>query len=355
MFKKGDVNVLSLSVGESEIFMENGFIKQCGDFFSKFFSKCKVLLISDSNVFDIYSSDIIDCLKKLKFDVKCYVIKSGEESKSLKTVEKIYNVLKMCNMSRSDIILGVGGGVVTDISGFVASTYNRGMNFVSIPTSLLAMVDAAIGGKNGVNFYGKNLVGTFYDPRFVLIDPFALNTLPKMEFYSGMAEVIKCAAVKSKDLFEMIDKKIFFNNLTEIIYQTILIKKHIVESDKFDKSLRMLLNFGHTFGHAIELSDSTKKISHGFAVSIGMNLITKIFEKLGKTDKGVSTKLSEICKKYNLPIKSDVSIEKIISLAMSDKKVVNNTFNLIGIKNIGECFVYKLPKDHIEKFMKGDI
>jgi len=339
----------------SKILINHALIDNFEQFILNLLRPCKILIISDSNVAKLYVEQVKSQLKKFNFQAELFIIDGGEKAKSLKTVEKIYEVLSLNFMSRSDLIISLGGGVVTDIAGFVAATYNRGMKLVSIPTSFLAMIDAAIGGKNGVNSnYGKNLIGTFYHPSLILIDPNVLKTLPKNELYCGIAEAIKYGCIKDKKLFEILEKENFENNLDEIIHRSILVKKELVEKDEFDLDERMLLNFGHTIGHALEKLYNYEKISHGEAVAIGMNKITKISEIMNLTEKGTTDRLLSVCKKYSLPTESDLPFKEIFKIIMRDKKVIDNYLNLILLKNIGNGFIYKIPSEKIMSFMKKE-
>ena len=347
--------MLSINVNISKILIDNDLISNCGQFILSVISPCKVMIIIDANIAKLYIDTIKTQLTKLNFKIKIFIIKSEEQSKCIKMANKIYEILSLNFMSRSDAIIAIGGGVITDIAGFVASTYNRGMNLIYIPTSLLAQIDAAIGGKNGINSkYGKNLIGTFYHPRLILIDPIALKTLPKNELNCGIAEAIKYGCIKDKKLFEILENQNFKDSIYEIIHRSILVKKELVEKDEFDLGDRMLLNFGHTIGHALEKLYNYEKISHGQAISIGMNIITKISESLGLTQNTTANRLFAICKKYSLPTKSDLSPEKIVEIILRDKKILNNYLNLILLKNIGEGFIYKISSDKIINFMKGE-
>ncbi len=348
--------MVSISVNKSKILIEKALVDNCGQFIFDAISPCKVLIISDENVEKYYVEQIKSQLKSLNFQVHLFVIDSGEQYKSLKTAEKIYKTLSLNFMTRSDAIIAIGGGIVTDIAGFVAGTFNRGMNLIHIPTSFLAMIDAAVGGKNGVNSdYGKNLVGTFYHPSLILIDPNTLKTLPENELHCGIAEAIKYGCIKDRKLFEILENHNFEDVVDEIIHRSIRVKKELVEKDEFDLGDRMLLNFGHTIGHALEKSYNYEKISHGQAVAVGMNVITKISEKMNLTQKGTSDRLFSVCKKYFLPTESDLSFDKIFEIILRDKKVLNNCLNLVLLKRIGEGFIYKMPTGNIMKFMKGEL
>ncbi len=347
--------MIKLHIDRTEIFINTNLIFSLGNFIPSLISPCKVLIISDSKVSNLYLDIVRKQFEKEKFQVETFVFESGEKSKNLKTVEKIYNILAENYMARRDIIIGLGGGVVTDIAGFVAATYKRGMKLIQIPTSLLAQIDASIGGKNAVNTaFSKNSVGTFYHADMVLIDPEVLSTLPRCEINSGMAEVIKSSCISDKELFVTLQNYNFGEDFEEIIHKTVLVKKEFVEKDNFDFSQRMMLNFGHTVGHALEKYTAYEKLSHGGAVSIGMNTITRLSEKYGMTKKGTSKELRQLCEKYSLPTELEFPVENIYTTILNDKKISNDTLNLILLKEIGKGFICKLSSDRILNFLNGE-
>ena len=346
--------MISFNVCESKVIMSAGITNDLSTLALSCQKSCKIFIITDTNVSAIYLEHLESQLKKLNFEVNYYIIPAGEFSKSLNTAENIYEKLSSDLISKNDIIISLGGGMVSDISGFVASTYKRGIKLINIPTSFLAMIDASIGGKNAVNLNsGKNLVGSFYFPDLVLIDCSFLNTLPKQELNSGISEVIKCGAIFDKKLFNILEREKFEDNIENIIYKSILVKKKLVEEDRFDSGKRMLLNFGHTIGHAIENLHGYKNISHGEAVSIGMNAITKISEKLGLTDAGVSERLKNVCEKYCLPVENSFSIESLSEAILQDKKIFGEYINLVILKDIGNSFLLKLSGYNISNFLEG--
>lgn len=345
--------MLSFNIDKSKVLIDNNLIFDIGKYFLKEFLPCKILIITDRNIEKFYLKQIKVNLEKFNFKIISFILNPGEKYKTLDNIKEIYNVLSLNYMSRTDIILAMGGGIVTDIAGFVAATYNRGMYLINMPTTLLAQIDASIGGKNGINTeYGKNLIGTFYQPDLILIDPQTLKSLPNKELSCGIAEAIKYGCIKDKQLFEILENKDLKKYTKEIIYRSILIKKELVEEDMFDLGNRMLLNFGHTIGHALEKLEKYENISHGQAISIGMNIITKISEKLGLTEIGTSDRLRRICKKYCLPTKSNLSFQKISEIILLDKKILNDSINLILIKNIGNGYIYKIHADQVINFLK---
>ena len=328
------------------IIIEKGLINRVSEEIRKVYKGKKIFIITDDNVNKYYGGKISEELKKNDFEVKLLALKPGEETKNFNTLPIVYNELLDFNLTRSDLIIALGGGVIGDLAGFVASTYLRGVDFVQIPTSLLAQVDSSVGGKVAVDLErGKNLVGSFYHPKCVLIDPEVLNTLDNRFFIDGMAEVIKYGCIKDKQFFDYLEKmennQKLINNMEVVIHKCCDIKRQVVENDEKDKGERMLLNFGHTLGHAIEQYYNYTKYSHGEGVAIGMYVISKISEEKGLTKKGTSQRIKDILVKYNLPYELDVNIEETLEAINLDKKKLGNDLNVIILKEIGNSEIYK--------------
>ena len=297
----------------------------------------KVLIVSDSGVPSIY----IDTLKKQCVDPYVFIFKAGEERKNINTYQEILSFMIENNFTRSDMVIALGGGVVGDLSGFVASTFNRGIKFVNIPTTLLSQVDSSIGGKTAIDYQGiKNVVGSFYPPSLVLIDPKTLNTLDKRQFNAGLVEAIKMATTFNKDLFEQIRNCKDINEIIdEVIYQALLIKKEVVENDEKEKGLRKILNFGHTIGHAIEASSS---YLHGECVGLGM---------LYFASENVKEVLIPLLKKYDLPTSVNINKEKLLSLIVHDKKASGNSIDIILVDEIGSYKIKKVNVNDLSNYM----
>ena len=328
------------------IIIEKGLINRVSEEIRKVYKGKKIFIITDDNVNKYYGGKISEELKKNDFEVKLLALKPGEETKNFNTLPIVYNELLDFNLTRSDLIIALGGGVIGDLAGFVASTYLRGVDFVQIPTSLLAQVDSSVGGKVAVDLErGKNLVGSFYHPKCVLIDPEVLNTLDNRFFIDGMAEVIKYGCIKDKQFFDYLEKmennQQLINNMEVVIHKCCDIKRQVVENDEKDKGERMLLNFGHTLGHAIEQYYNYTKYSHGEGVAIGIYVISKISEEKGLTKKGTSQRIKDILVKYNLPYELDVNIEETLEAINLDKKKLGNDLNVIILKEIGNSEIYK--------------
>lgn len=337
-----------------QIIIEKGLINRVSEEISSVYKGKKIFIITDDNVNKYYGGKISEELKKNGFEVNLLSLKPGEETKNFNTLSIVYDELLDFNLTRSDLIIALGGGVIGDLAGFVASTYLRGIDFVQIPTSLLAQVDSSVGGKVAVDLdRGKNLVGSFYHPKCVLIDPEVLNTLDNRFFIDGMAEVIKYGCIKDKQFFDYLEKmenkKQLINNMELVIHKCCDIKRQVVENDEKDRGERMLLNFGHTLGHAIEQYYNYTKYSHGEGVAIGMYVISKISEEKGLTKKGTSQRIKDILVKYNLPYELDVNIEETLEAINLDKKKLGNDLNVIILKEIGSSEIYKTTAEFFNK------
>jgi 3-dehydroquinate synthase len=344
--------------GNYPIYIKNGLLKDIGEEVNKIYNGKKIAVITDSNVNELYGQRVLDSLKKSGFESFKIVARAGEESKSFKTLLEVYDKLLDYKINRGDMIIALGGGVVGDMAGFAASTFLRGISLIQIPTTLLAQVDSSVGGKVAVDLpRGKNLVGSFYMPKAVFIDPLLLGTLNNKFFSDGMGEVIKYGAIKDKELFYKLinyeNKEALLKEIDKIIYTCCSIKANIVEVDEKDTGERMLLNFGHTIGHAIEQFFNFTKYSHGEAVAMGMFAITKLGEELGKTETGTSVAIKDILERYNLPwMLPEIKSEDIIKAISLDKKNIGEDLNFILIKSIGNSFIEKINEKMINEYLQ---
>ncbi|MCL1862877.1 MAG: 3-dehydroquinate synthase [Defluviitaleaceae bacterium] len=332
----------------SKIIIESGVLKNIGEMAKENFANVKTFaVVSDDNVAPLYGKAVADALADAGFGVISYTIKAGEKSKNMVQYAKIQNHLAESKMTRSDAIVALGGGVVGDLAGFVAATYLRGVEFVQVPTTLLAMVDSSVGGKTAIDIpAGKNLVGAFHQPKMVVCDPLTLNTLPTEIFSSGYAEVIKHGMIKSKKLLKMLAGKEFDIKLSDIIEENINIKRDIVSRDEFDTGERQLLNFGHTVGHAIEKL-SKYKILHGRAVAIGMYIMTKAAVKKGVCDAECLEVLDSLLCEYGLPDKANYKPKELYEAALGDKKRMGDTITEIIPREVGFCELQKMPVEEL--------
>ena len=326
----------------------------------------KIALIIDKKV---PKKNLINLKKKLKgYQLVYLYFRSSEKSKSLKMVNNYLNKLLSNNLNKSDLIISIGGGITGDVAGFVASIFKRGINFINIPTTLLAMVDSAIGGKTGVNSsHGKNLIGSFYQPKLVISDTSFLESLPKKEMICGYAEVLKHAIIKDKKFFEWLKINSRFilskksNAIIPAIKKSCQIKMFFVNQDVHEKNLRMKLNFGHTFAHAIEVKNNySKKITHGEAVLSGMILATRLSVIKNTCSKNTLAKIEDIYCKNNLSytfkkFSKKNLVDSLIPYLKNDKKNDDEKINFILLKNIGMTTnpnKYKISSEELKKYSK---
>lgn len=339
------------------ILIEKGILNNIGKEIRKIYKNKKIAIITDSNVNGLYGEKIIEILNKYDFQTKTIVIEPGEKSKSLHSAEEIYEELLDFEITRGDMIIAFGGGVVGDLAGFVTSTLLRGIPFIQIPTSLLAQIDSSVGGKVAVNLpRGKNLVGSFYHPEAVFIDPDLLKTLDKRFLYDGMAEVIKYGCIRDKELFERLmtieNEEELFNNMEEIILKCCTVKRDIVQRDEKDNGERMLLNFGHTIGHGVEKSFGYKTYTHGEGVAIGMYNITRRSVEMNITKDKTADLIKRILIKYNLPCEMpDIEKEEIINAVKLDKKNKGDRMNIVLLKEIGNAFIKNIDRKDVKLYI----
>ena len=307
----------------------------------------KIIIITDSNLKKHYG----------KFFEKFNVIeiRQGEKNKTLATVDKIIGKLVELEADRSAFIIGIGGGIVSDITGFAASIYMRGLSFGFVSTSLLSQVDASVGGKNGVNYKGfKNMVGVFNQPEFVICDLDMLQTLDRNEFIGGFAEIIKHGAIKDVKLFEFLEsnfkKALDYNTdtLHRVIRDSIIIKSTVVEQDEKEKGERRKLNFGHTFGHAIE---KLTKINHGKAIAIGMNMAAQASVKLGLLKSIEADRLKKLIENFQLPVRLSVDKTVLFNAMKKDKKREGSDIHLVLLKNLGSAEVVNINYKKLEEIV----
>ena len=333
-----------------EIAIASGGLAQLGDRLQQLQVGHKVLLVSNPEIYRIYGDTAHHALKDAGFQVTPHLIPAGEPYKTLDSIQKIYDTALKTGLERSSTLVALGGGVIGDMTGFAAATWLRGVNFVQVPTSLLAMVDAAIGGKTGVNHpQGKNLIGAFYQPRLVLIDPEGLKTLPAREFRAGMAEVIKYGVIWDADLLaqlEASDRLDRLESISEELLQTILTrscqaKADVVSKDEKEAGLRAILNYGHTVGHAVESLTGYSAVVHGEAVAIGMVVAGEIAAKLDLWSEQEAQRQQILIKKTGLPtqIPPQVEGEAIIEALKTDKKVKAGKVRFVLPTRIGEATV----------------
>jgi len=336
-----------------DILVASGPLDSLGEKMKSTLPKVKsAAVITDTNVGGLYLKRCVDSLKAAGFEVYTFSVPPGEPSKSGERYISLLSLIAEKRLSRSDAIVALGGGVVGDLAGFVAATYLRGVPFVQVPTTLLAMVDSSVGGKTAIDLpAGKNLAGTFYQPSLVLCDTDTLSTLPEDVFRAGMAEVIKYGMLGSADLLDKIASDRELKNLDSIIADCIAMKRDIVQNDEFDTGERMLLNFGHTCGHAIEQL-SEYEISHGFAVATGMAIITRAAVRKNLCPPECLDILYRLLERYNLPVSTDFPTDKLCIAAMFDKKISGSEITIIVPRKFGVCELLKIPADSLPDWVE---
>jgi 3-dehydroquinate synthase len=318
-----------------------------------------IALVGDETVWELYGQRVSSALRGAGMAFEYIPVPPGEGSKSLRQLTRLYERFAEMGLSRNGLVAALGGGVTGDLAGFAAATWMRGAALVQIPTTLLAQVDSSVGGKTAINIdAGKNLVGAFHQPRAVLIDPRVTATLPPRERAAGMAEIIKYGAVASESLFAQLEARpvpgdsasSIPNDLPDIIYTCCHIKRDLVAEDEFDTGRRMILNFGHTFGHAIEAKYGYGRFNHGEAVAGGMRIAAKIGEILGITAKGTEERISNLLSRYGLDIREDA--EDLIPIIKRDKKAAGQGVKLVLLKDIGKAVVEGFTYPAIEEALR---
>ncbi|MBI2654646.1 3-dehydroquinate synthase [Candidatus Woesearchaeota archaeon] len=317
-------------------------------------------IITDTNVGKVYGKKLLENLQSKNINAHLITSQAGEKGKTRKTKEKIEDEMLELGLGRDSCIIALGGGVVGDLAGFVAATYMRGIPYIQVPTSLLAMGDSSIGGKVAVDtLHAKNVIGAFYQPKKVIIDLNFLRTLPKSELANGMAEVIKHALIKDKDFFHFLEKNIDKIMDLEILKKTIKrsceIKADIIMQDEKEKGLRRILNYGHTIGHAIEAALSYK-ISHGNAIAIGMSYAAKLSAKKGFLHEGSVIRQNNLMEYIGLPHRLShhkLKPRKILGNIQYDKKIVDGKINFVLLNSIGDAFVSdEITLDDIKQILE---
>ena len=330
---------LELPTGGYPIYIERGALDRAGELLSL---NRKVLVVTDDGVPTEYAK----CIAAQCREAHIVTVPQGEGSKSLSTLEVLLNTMLKNNFARTDCVVAVGGGVVGDLSGFAASVFMRGIDFYNIPTTVLSQVDSSIGGKVAVNFGGvKNIVGAFYQPKAVIIDPDVLSTLPKRQIANGLAEALKMALTSDAELFEILERGNAIENIDTVIERSLRIKKSIVEYDEKESDLRRILNFGHTLGHGIEAA-SEGTLYHGECVALGM---------LPMCTPDVRARLISVLQSLGLPTKIEGDIETILQFTLHDKKCEGDAINAIFVDEIGSSRIEKMPLADWKAYIREQI
>lgn len=347
---------VTVNVGTGyDVLIGNGIFDHSGEFIVNIKKNGKCAVVTDENVDRLYGERFMNSLASAGIKAEKFVFPAGESSKNHSTLLQIYDFLAANGFTRSDYIAALGGGVVGDTAGYAAATYMRGIDFVQVPTTIIAQSDSSVGGKTAVDIKGgKNLVGAFHQPRLVICDTDTFSTMPQHFFSDGMAEVIKYGMIKSSSLFDLLAECDIKNNFDDIIEQCVSIKARVVENDEREKGERMLLNFGHTFGHALEKYYNFSGLTHGFAVAIGMSVFTHIAEKRGMAKSGIAERLDSLLLKCGLPVEDPAPLEELYKISLGDKKHLTNGMNIIICSDIGKSEVIKMSTDEYYNFLTQD-
>lgn len=330
-------------------------LMDAGKYTSQVCTGNKAAIISDSNVFPLWGDILTKSLENSGYQVYSFVFPAGEASKNGNTYLEILNFLAENKLTRTDVIIALGGGVTGDITGFSAATYLRGISYVQIPTTLLAMVDSSVGGKTAIDLpAGKNLAGAFYQPKLVLCSLDTLNTLPESIFIDGCAEVIKYGILYDASLYDHLSVNGPEFDREYVISRCISLKGNVVKEDEFDTGARQKLNLGHTVGHAIEAL-SNFDITHGQAVAIGTAIIAKASVNNNICPKSIYEQIDQILKSFHLPTETAFSAQQLYGITLSDKKRASNSINLIVPHAIGQCEILKIPVHQLQSFIEAGL
>ncbi len=314
-----------------------------------------VCLVSDANVFPLYGAQAVRSLENAGFAVVIFVFPAGEESKNGSVFLELVNFLAQHKLTRSDLIVALGGGVVGDLAGFAAASFLRGIRFIQIPTTLLAAVDSSVGGKTAIDLpAGKNLCGAFWQPSLVLCDTDTLCSLPESVFRAGCAEVIKYGVLYDISLFSHLEEKGLAFDRESVICRCVELKRDVVMEDEFDTGTRMKLNLGHTIGHGVE-AKSHFGISHGEAVGIGMAIVSRAAVKLGICEKDACDRLLAMLDAFGLAVTTDYQADELYAYTLSDKKRSGGTVKLIVPRRIGHCEILPTPVEDLQSFIEAGL
>ncbi|MEW6621693.1 MAG: 3-dehydroquinate synthase [Bacillota bacterium] len=345
---------INLDKDSYDIIIDKGVLSRSGSLTSSLHKNMVCCIVTQREIFKHHGPLIYNSFRRENYKTLFYLLPSGEEAKKTDVLEGFYRYLLDKNFDRQSLIVAFGGGVVGDLAGFAASTYMRGIPYVQIPTTLLSAVDSSVGGKTGLNFNGvKNVIGSFYQPRLVLIDVNTLRSLPKDEFTSGLGEIIKYAILSGEEMFNLIQSHIEkigpdSPSLINIIKECCQIKGQIIAADEKEQSgLRMLLNLGHTLGHAIEMITGWR---HGEAIALGLALESKFAHELGYLSERDLVRIINLIKKAGLPVQAPIIDSRLIkALITKDKKMVNNRINWVLPHSIGDVRIHTLEISKIPR------
>ena len=334
-----------------QIHIGTGLMDKAGEYLRAVTKGDHIMLVCGDIVSALHADRVTASLEQAGYTVSRFVYPHGEQSKTPETYFALLNALAEAGLTRSDTIVALGGGVTGDLAGFAAATYQRGICYVQMPTTLLAAVDSSVGGKTAIDLpAGKNLAGAFYQPAMVLCDLDALATLPDDVFIDGCAEVIKYGVIWDEALFELLKSGIK-DRLEQVIARCVTIKAEVVQQDEFDNGLRGILNFGHTVGHAVEKC-SDFAVSHGSAVAIGMVVVTKAAALAGICDDSVFDRVLALVLAYGLPVSTDYDVDALLQAMLSDKKRAGAKISLIIPEGVGKVRIEKMGLEQMDQFLR---
>ncbi len=340
---------------EYDVIIGSGVLDTLGNRAAAMKKAEKVCIVSDSNVWPLYGKAVEKSLFEAGLEPLSFVFSAGEESKNASIYLELLNYLAEHRITRSDLIVALGGGVVGDLAGFAAATYLRGISFIQVPTTLLAAVDSSVGGKTAIDLpAGKNLIGAFYQPSLVLCDTDCLVTLPEDIFRDGCAEVIKYGILYDPAFFEYLQNHGLNFDRETVIARCVELKRDVVAEDEFDTGARMKLNLGHTFGHGIE-AISNFRISHGSAVAIGMAIAARAAAKQGLCREQTKTEILNILHTFGLPTEADYTASQLLPFTLSDKKRSGGTVSLVLPVTIGNCLIVPTPVDELNSLIEAGL
>ncbi|MBO4992229.1 MAG: 3-dehydroquinate synthase [Firmicutes bacterium] len=348
---------IDLNEHSYDILTGHGLLDQAGTLIRRVWSGSRAVVLTDDTVRDLYGSRLEQSLSAAGISAAVFSVAPGEQSKSMKVLEHLLDFMASHGLTRSDLLIVLGGGVAGDLGGFAAACYMRGIAFVQIPTTLLAQVDSGVGGKTAVNLEsGKNLVGAFWQPRLVISDTSLLASLSAREFAGGMAEVIKYGCIFDRSFFAFLegcsDRSELMERMPYIVHRCCDLKRIVVEEDERDTGRRMLLNFGHTFGHAMETIGSYRRYIHGEAVALGMLLAMAYGRLTGVTEEDPAPALIRLCQRFGLPVSTDIPPSAMAEHMLIDKKADGSRIRLILLKNLGEACVETVTKEELIQRMQ---
>ncbi|MTV83182.1 3-dehydroquinate synthase [Secundilactobacillus folii] len=347
---------VNLPATHYDVLIDRGLLDSVGSLVAKQWSPRKIALVSDDNVAPLYQERVAASLAAAGFDVHRYVFPAGEASKSLTVLAELVRQMAADTFNRDDSVIALGGGVTGDLAGLLAATYMRGLHFIQIPTSLLSQVDSSVGGKTAVDLDNiKNIIGAFYEPDLVIVDPNTLGTMTQRDLVEGYGEIVKTAALEGGEFWQLIETidspAELISNAPELSARSIHYKASVVMADETESGTRQLLNFGHTIGHAVEAL-ANGALRHGEAVSIGTVAIMRVFEDAGLAEKGITSKLRDRFAAVGLPVTDPLlNSPQVLDKVKNDKKNRHGHLNLVYLTAIGHPEIKSIPSSEIASFL----